>query len=254
MKRLLFLLALLLSLAAPSLADVPLPPEIENEQTLGENKQPWHATLMPYATMGEALRAIRADSPFARSLNGQWKFHWVRRPEQRPVDFYRPDFDDSQWKTIPVPSNWQLLGYGTPYYRNIRLHVSARLAPRHEYAAPRVYRLRRAQPRRQLPPRASMFPADWNGRRVFLSFDGVDCGFFLWVNGQKVGYSVNSRNMAEFDITPFLKPGHNLLAAEVYRYCSGSYVEDQDMWRLSGIFRNVTLWSVPECPCARFSH
>ena len=88
-------------------------------------------------------------------------------------------------------------------------------------------------------------PQNWNGRRIFITFDGVDAAFFLWINGEKVGYSVNSRNAAEFDVTKYVKPGKNMVAAEVYRYCTGSYLEDQDMWRLSGIFRNVTLWSTP---------
>ena len=89
-------------------------------------------------------------------------------------------------------------------------------------------------------------PASWAGRRMFITFDGVDSAFFLWINGEKVGYSVNSRNAAEFDVTKYVKPGKNLVAVEVYRYSAGSYLEDQDMWRLSGIFRNVTLWSAPQ--------
>ncbi len=225
-------------------ANAPLPPEIENEQILGENKQPWHAILMPYGGMSEALRAERAKSSFARSLNGQWKFHWVPRPEMRPVDFYRADYDDSQWKTIPVPSNWQLLGYGTPYYRNIG-YTFQRDWPRVMSTPPRDYTAFEERNPVGSYRRSFEVPSDWNGRRVFLNFDGVDSAFFLWINGQKVGYSVNSRNTAEFDITPYLKSGHNSLAVEVYRYCAGSYVEDQDMWRLSGIFRNVTLWSAP---------
>lgn len=247
MKQIFLLLALLLCVAAPSFAadtNASIPPEIENEQTLGLNKQPWHATLMPYATIGEALRAKRDESSFARSLNGQWKFHWVRRPELRPVDFYRADYDDSQWKTIPVPSNWQLLGYGTPYYRNIGYTFQPDW-PRVLSTPPRNYTAYEERDPVGSYRRSFDVPSDWNGRRIFLSFDGVDAGFFLWINGQKVGYSVNSRNVAEFDITPYIKPGHNLLAAEVYRYTAGSYIEDQDMWRLSGIFRNVTLWSAP---------
>ena len=249
MAKLFFLLALLLCVAGTARADVPLPgaplpPEVENEQILGENKQPWHASLMPYATLNEALKASRADSPFARSLNGQWKFHWVRRPELRPIDFYRADFDDSQWKTIPVPSNWQLEGYGTPYYRNIGYTFQPDW-PRVLSTPPRNYTAYEERDPVGSYRRSFDVPSEWGGRRVFVSFDGVDSGFFLWINGQKVGYSVNSRNVAEFDITPYLKPGHNLLAAEVYRYTAGSYIEDQDMWRLSGIFRNVTLWSAP---------
>jgi beta-galactosidase len=226
-------------------ADAPIPPEIENEQILSINKQPWHATLMPYATMDEALKAKRSQSSFARSLNGEWKFNWVKRPEQRPADFYQTTFDDSRWKTIPVPSNWQLHGYGTPYYRNIGYtfkndwpHVMSE--PSRDYTA--------YEERNPVGSYRRNFdvPVNWDGRRVFLNFDGVDSAFFVWVNGQKVGYNTGSRNAAEFDITPFLKRGQaNKLAVEVYRYSSGSYLEDMDMWRLSGIFRNVTLWSAP---------
>jgi len=231
-------------LAAPAIAVAPVPPEIEDEQVLGINKQSWHATLMPYATMDEALRARRSESSFARSLNGQWKFHWVPSPELRPVDFYRTDFDDSSWKTIEVPSNWQMQGYGTPIYTNFTYpfkadwpHVMG--TPPQDWTS---YKERNpvGSYRRQFE-----VPGSWTGRRIFLSFDGVDSSFYLWVNGQKVGYSVNSRNVAEFDITPYLKSGTNTLAAEVYRYCAGSYLEDQDMWRMSGIFRNATLWAAP---------
>ena len=174
-----------------------------------------------------------------------WKFNWVAWPNQRPVDFYKTDYDVSGWKEIPVPSNWQVLGYGTPYYRNIGYtfkidfpHVMSE--PSKNYTA---YEERNpvGSYRRDFD-----VPADWNGRRVFITFDGVDAAFFIWVNGEKVGYSTNSRNAAEFDITKYVKPGKNMVAVEVYRYCSGSYLEDQDMWRLSGIFRNVTLWSSPQ--------
>ena len=247
MQSKLFPCALLLALTAPlaaRAADAPLPPEIEDEQVLSQNKQPWHATLMPYATLPEALRADRYQSSYARTLNGQWKFNYVPRPEQRPVDFYKTDFNDSAWKTIAVPSNWQLLGYGTPYYKN-NGYTFQRDWPRVMTEPPRNYTSYEERNPVGSYRRTFEVPANWNGRRVFLNFDGVDAAFYVWVNGQKVGYNANSRNAAEFDITPFLKAGANSLAVEVYRYCSGSYLEDQDMWRLSGIFRNVTLWSAP---------
>jgi beta-galactosidase len=223
----------------------PVPPEIENEQILGINKEPPHATLMPYSTVEQALAARRLASPFCRVLNGQWKFNWAPHPAQRPVDFWKPEFDVSSWKAIPVPSNWQLQGYGTPYYRNAG-YTFQRDWPRVLSDPPKNYT---AYGERD--PVGSYrydfeLPVDWDGRRIFITFDGVDSAFFLWINGQQVGYSVNSRCPAEFDITKFVKPGKNVLAAEVYRYCAGSYLEDQDMWRLSGIFRNVYLWSAPQ--------
>ena len=227
-------------------AQAPLPPEIEDPECLGINKEPAHATLMPYATLKEALAAKRHASSFCRSLNGPWKFNWVPRPEQRPVDFYKPDFDVSGWKEIPVPSNWQVLGYGTPYYRNVG-YTFQKDWPRVMSEPPaELDRLQRAQSRSAATAASSRCRPTGQGRRVFITFDGVDSAFFLWINGQKVGYSVNSRNAAEFDITQYVKPGKNMVAVEVYRYSAGSYLEDQDMWRLSGIFRNVTLWSAPQ--------
>jgi beta-galactosidase len=244
MKQLLLASFLALPLAS-SYAQAPLPPEIENEQALSINKEPWHATLMPYASLPEALKARRLDSSFARSLNGTWKYNYVPRPEGRPVDFYKTDYDVSKWDNITVPSNWQLKGYGTPYYRNIG-YTFQRDWPRVMSEPPRDYTAYEERNPVGSYRRNFEVPATWNGRRTFLTFDGVDSAFYVWVNGQKVGYNANSRNAAEFDITSYLKPGSNTLAVEVYRYNSGSYLEDQDMWRLSGIFRNVTLWSAPQ--------
>ena len=161
------------------------------------------------------------------------------------MDFYKPDFDVSGWKEIPVPSCWQVLGYGTPYYRNLG-YTFQKDWPRVMSEPPKDYTAYNERNPVGSYRREFEVPADWNGRRIFLTFDGVDSAFFLWINGQKVGYSVNSRNAAEFDITQYVKPGKNMVAVEVYRYSAGSYLEDQDMWRLSGIFRNVTLWSAPQ--------
>lgn len=222
-----------------------VPPEVENEQVLGINKEPAHATLIPYASLQEALAAKRHASTLCRSLNGSWKFNWVARPEERPVDFYKPDFDVSAWKEIPVPSNWQLLGYGTPYYRNSG-YTFRRDWPRVMSEPPQNYTAYNERNPVGSYRRDFDLPAEWKDRRIFVTFDGVDSAFFLWINGQNVGYSVNSRNAAEFDITQYVKPGKNMVAVEVYRYSAGSYLEDQDMWRLSGIFRNVTLWSAPQ--------
>jgi len=222
-----------------------LPAEIEDPQCLGINKEPWHAALMPYANLREALAANRHASTFCRSLNGPWKFHWVKRPELRPTDFYQPDFDVSGWKEIPVPSNWQVLGYGTPYYRN-NGYIFQRDFPHVMSDPPKDWTAYDERNPVGSYRREFELPAEWSGRRVFITFDGVDSAFFLWINGEKVGYSVNSRNAAEFDVTKYVKPGKNVVAAEVYRFSAGSFLEDQDMWRLSGIFRNVTLWSAPQ--------
>ncbi len=226
-------------------AQAPLPPEIEDTECLGINKEPAHATLMPYASLKEALAANRHASSFCRSLNGHWRFNWVPEPGQRPVDFYKPDFDVSGWKEIPVPSNWQVLGYGTPYYRNFGYTIQKDW-PHVTSEPPRNFTAYTERDPVGSYRRDFEVPSAWQGRRVFLTFDGVDSAFFLWINGQKAGYSVNSRNAADFDITKYLKPGKNMVALEVYRYSSGTWLEDQDMFRLSGIFRNVTLWSAPQ--------
>ena len=166
------------------------------------------------------------------------------------MDFYKPDFDVSSWKEIPVPSNWQVLGYGTPYYRNLG-YIFKKDFPHVMSEPPKDWTAYDERNPVGSYRREFEVPASWNGRRVFLTFDGVDSAFFLWINGQKVGYSVNSRNAAEFDITKYVKPGKNLVAVEVYRFSAGSFLEDQDMWRLCGIFRNVTLWSAPQRPRPR---
>ncbi|MBC7567319.1 MAG: DUF4981 domain-containing protein, partial [Pedobacter sp.] len=223
-----------------------LPLEIEDPENIGINKEAAHATLMPYANLKEALKANRHASSFSRSLNGMWKFNWVDWPQKRPVHFYKTDYDVSKWKDIKVPSNFQVEGYGTPDYSNFTLIFQSDF-PR-VMTAPKNRKYTTLSERNPVGSyrRDFMVPENWNGRRIFVTFDGVDAGFFLWVNGKKVGYSVNSRNAAEFDLTKYVKPGKNMIAVEVYRFVSGSYLENQDMWRLSGIFRNVTLWSAPQ--------
>jgi len=221
-----------------------VPKEIENPECIGINKEASHATLMPYGSLPEALAANRHASSFSRSLNGKWKFNWVDWPQKRPVDFYKPAYDVSGWKEIKVPSNFQVEGYGTPDYSNFTL-IFKNDFPRVMSTPPVKYTTYKERNPVGSYRRTFDVPAAWKGRRTFLTFDGVDAGFFVWVNGRKVGYSVNSRNAAEFDLTKYIKPGPNVLAVEVYRFTSGSYLENQDMWRLSGIFRNVTLWSAP---------
>ncbi|RXF67767.1 glycoside hydrolase family 2 TIM barrel-domain containing protein [Arcticibacter tournemirensis] len=222
-----------------------VPKEIEDPQNIGINKEASHATLMPYGSLKEALAGKRHASSFSQSLNGFWKFNWVDWPQKRPVNFYKPDYDVSGWKEIKVPSNWDVQGYGTPSYSNYNYIIKKDFP--HVMSTPdeKFTSYKERNPVGSYR-RDFTIPAAWNGRRIFITFDGVDAGFFIWVNGRKVGYSVNSRNAAEFDLTNFVKTGKNVLAVEVYRYTSGTYLEDQDMWRLSGIFRNVTLWSSPQ--------
>jgi len=222
-----------------------VPKEIEDPENIGINKEAAHATLMPYANLKEALLAKRHASSFSRSLNGMWKFNWVDWPQKRPVNFYKPEYDVTGWKEIKVPSNFQVEGYGTPYYSNYN-YIFQKDFPKVMSTPPEKFTAFKERNPVGSYRRDFTVPTEWKGRKIFITFDGVDAGFFIWVNGRKVGYSVNSRNAAEFDLTKYLKPGKNTLAVEVYRFTTGSYLEDQDMWRLSGIFRNVTLWSAPE--------
>lgn len=231
--------------AQPLRAGIDYPAEIENPELLGINKEPYHATLMPYANLKEALAAKRQASSFCRTLNGNWKFNWVPSPEVRPVDFYKPAYDVSSWKEIPVPSNWEVHGYGTPFYRNLGYTIKKDY-PRVMSEPEKWYTAFKERNPVGSYRRNFKVPAEWKGRQLFLNFDGVDCAFFVWINGEKIGFSVNSRNAAEFNITKYVKAGTNTIAVEVYQYSSGTWLEDQDMWRLHGIFRNVTLWSSPQ--------
>jgi len=211
-----------------------LHPDWENPQMIGRNKEAAKATAIPFADVSSALARDPADSPWYRSLNGRWDFHWSENPDARPVDFYRPDFDISSWSEIPVPANWQLHGHGYPIYTNVRYSWGEPDPPRvpHDFNPVGSYR------------RSFSVPEDWDGRQVILQFAGVSSAFYLWVNGHEVGYSQGSRTPAEFDITEYLQPGENLVAAEVYRYSDGSYLECQDFWRISGLFRDVFLYSL----------
>ncbi len=222
-----------------------VPKEIEDPENIGINKEGSHATLMPYGSLKEALAANRHASSFSRSLNGMWKFKWVDWPQKRPVDFYKVAYDVSAWEEIRVPSSFQVEGYGTPDYSNFT-YIFKKDFPRVMSTPSERYTTYKERNPVGSYRRDFTVPAEWKGRRIFITFDGVDAGFFIWLNGEKVGYSVNSRNAAEFDLTKYVKPGKNVLAVEVYRFTTGSYLENQDMWRLSGIFRNVTLWSSPQ--------
>ena len=214
-------------------AQAPAPLEWQDPAIVGVNREPPHATFTVYPDEALAKAGARETSPFYRSLNSDWKFFWVARPADRPADFYRTSFDDASWKTIRVPSNWQFEGYDVPIYVNITYPWGVPDPPRIPADNNPVgsYRTRFTVP-----------PA-WADRDVYLTFGGVESAFYVWVNGERVGYSEDSRTPAEFNITKYLKDGENLLAVEVYRWSDASYLEDQDFWRLSGIFRDVTLWS-----------
>jgi beta-galactosidase len=204
--------------------------------------EPPHTTLMPYANVGQALAADRTRSPYRVSLDGKWKFAYADRPDERDTDFHRTDVDDTDWDTISVPSAWQVHGYDFPIYINITYPWWGPNGLGEEAQPP-------AAPTRYNPVgqyrRTFTVPKDWSGRRTFLHFEGVKSAHYVWINGELVGYHEDSYTPAEYDITPHLKPGTNQIAVEVYRYSDGDWLEDQDMIRLSGIFRSVYLYSTP---------
>jgi beta-galactosidase len=223
----------LLVLAAAAFAQRP---EWDNPAVIQVGAEKPRATFMVYPTQALAATFDRTRSPWFLSLNGAWKFRYSPDPASRPADFYKASFDVSAWATIPVPSNVEAHGYGFPIYTNIRYPFPyEKDNPRVPYENNPVASYRRTF---TLPPA-------WTGRQVFLHFAGVDSAFYVWVNGEKVGYSEDSRTPAEFNVTRLVKPGVNTVAVEVYRWSDGSYLEDQDFFRLSGIFRDVYLWSAP---------
>ncbi len=221
-------------------------PDWENQKVFRINKELPRCTSIPYKNLGKAIKGDRNDSKYSISLNGQWKFNWVGNPNERPVDFYKTDYDVSSWDEIKVPANWQMEGYGTKLYSNSGYPFKK--DPPFVMGEPQKdftnYKDRNPVGSYR---RTFKIPSSWKGRQIFINFDGVDSAFYLWVNGQKVGYSQDSRTAAEFDITDFLnEKGNNIVAAEVYRYSDGAYLEDQDFWRLSGIYRNVYIYSTPK--------
>lgn len=227
-------------LAAWAVQAQPTGHEWEQEQNLSLNKLPAHATLTPFSDVTNALKILPDFSTRVISLNGDWKFHWVKQPDERPVDFFKPEYDVTSWKTIPVPSSWQLQGYDVPVYVN-QAYLFKRDWPRVMGEPPKQFTTFINRNPVGSYRRDFEIPADWKGQEIHINFDGVDSFFYLWINGNYVGFSKDSRTPAEFDITRFLKPGVNTVAAEVYRFSDGSYLECQDMWRLSGIFRGVQL-------------
>jgi len=240
MKRLI-LAALFLTVAAASQGQ-----EVndwENPQIVGINKEPYHATL--------TLPSKRYECGECVSLDGTWKFRWYPRPEQREVNFFEQDYNVSGWDDIAVPGEWQMQGYGIPIYTNWTMPFK-KDQPRVMSEPPKDYFT--YVNRNPVGQYVTTFNIGESkaGKTYYLHFAGVESAMYLWVNGQKVGYSQNSMSPAEFNITPYVQPGENRLAVEVYSYCDGSYLEDQDMWRLNGIFRSVDLWTRPEVHIADY--
>ena len=233
MKTVVSAIALMLSLSVHAQT---MTYDWENPAVLGINKLPYHATLQ--------LPSKEKDCKEIVSLNGQWKFRWSPNPEERPVGFEQESYDVSGWDNIVVPGNWQMQNFGRPIYVNMK------------------YPFHRDRPQVMGEPEKDWYAYDHRnpvgsyvreivvtkemlGQNLILHFGGVKSAFYVWVNGKKVGYSQNSMSPAEFDITKYVREGKNRLAVEVYRWSDGSYLECQDMWRLSGIFREVQLWVRP---------
>ncbi|MBE6284038.1 MAG: DUF4981 domain-containing protein [Mediterranea massiliensis] len=193
---------------------------IENTYVYEENQEEGHA----YYLADEHL-----------SLNGSWRFYFANTPEEVPQDFFLPNFKDGKWKRINVPSNWEMEGYGDPLFRNVAAPFKANppYVPR-EYNPTGAYR------------RTFNLPADWKGKQVFLRMEKTQSASFVWLNGKQVGYNEGGQEPAEYDVTPYVKPGKNTLAVCVLKYCDGYYLEGQDYWRLAGIFDDVTLYATPQ--------
>ena len=206
----------------------------ENNHILQINREPARAYFFPF-------QFKPGDSQI--SLDGSWKFRWTRNPEERIKDFYRVDFNDSQWVQFQVPANWEVNGYGTPVY--ISAGYPFRINPPYVTSEPKhdwttyIERDPVGQYRRT-------FKVSWKGGQTFLRFDGVQSAFYVWINGKKVGYSQDSFSPSEFNVTRYLQSGINQIAVEVYKYSDGSYLEDQDYWRFGGIQRDITLFHTPD--------
>jgi len=211
------------------------PRDWENPQVFNINKEDPHATLISFSDEKSAIEAIKDNSPNYLSLDGTWKFNWVKSPDQRPYWFFKDDYDTRDWKDIEVPSNWQMKGYDIPLYVNIG-YPYKKNPPfiHHEWNPVGSYK------------RDFSVPSDWKYKEVFLHFGAVSSAFYVWVNEELVGYSQDSKVPAEFNITKYLKSGDNTISVEVYRWSDGSYLEDQDFWRLSGIQRTVFLHARPK--------
>ena len=233
--------------------------EWESPENLALNKEQPRAWFFSFQNLESARKVLPENSAYWQSLNGDWKFNWARTPEERPKDFYQPSFDVSGWDNIPVPSSWNIVGlqkdgtqkYGTPIYVNQPVIFQHKVAVDDWRGGvmrtpPENWTTFKDRNEVGSYRREFTIPEDWDGRNVFISFDGVDSFFYLWINGHYVGISKNSRNAANFNITPYLQKGKNIVAAEVYRSSDGSFLEAQDMFRLPGIFRTVALYSTPK--------
>lgn len=208
--------------------------EWENPEVVGINRLPARATFFALENEELAVQKSKEDSEFFISLNGEWQFNWVRKPADRPADFWRPDFDASDWGTIQVPGNWERQGHGIQFYKNVDYVFEPNQPYIHHHYNPVGSYIK-----------DFYIPETWEGRKIIIQLGAVNSAFYIWINGQKVGYSQDSKLPAEFDISEYTKVGANRIALEVYRWSDGSYLEKQDGWSLSGIERDVFVYSTP---------
>ena len=236
--------------------------EWQSPDSVAVNKLQPHAWFFSFRNIEEARKVLPENSSYWKSLDGMWKFHWAPNPDERPKDFYRTDYDVSKWDDIKVPVSWNMAGlqrngknkYGDPLYSNQRVIFQHSWQPMNDWKGgvmrtpPKDWMTYRNRNEVGSYRRNFTVPADWKGQEIYLNFDGVDSFFYLYINGKYVGFSKNSRNLAEFNITPYLnKEGEeNTVAVEVYRHSDGSFLESQDMFRLPGIFRTVALTAKPQ--------
>ncbi|GGK87030.1 glycoside hydrolase family 2 TIM barrel-domain containing protein [Rufibacter glacialis] len=221
-----------------------LPPEVVTPEIVSLNRMPMRAASFAFENRKLAEQRQKEKSDYFLTLNGTWKFNWVQDPRKRPTDFYKTGFNDTGWDNFQVPANWEVNGYGLPIYVNQPTEFAGH-----------AKRAGKLNPPHDIPEdnnpvgsyrKKFTLPQSWNGRQVFIHLGAVKSAFYIWVNGEKVGYSEDSKLAAEFDITPYVKPGENLVALQVYRWSDASYLESQDMWRISGIERDVYLYATPK--------
>mgnify|MGYP000112651333 CR=1 FL=1 len=225
--------ALALSASAQSFKEW-LDPEVN-----AVNRAPMHTNYFAYESADVATRGLKEQSSRFMTLNGIWKFFWVKDADARPTDFWRVGYNDKGWNDIPVPGVWELNGFGDPIYVNIG--YAWRNQFQNNPPQVPVENNHVGSYRREIT-----VPADWKNKDIIAHFGSVTSNMYLWVNGRYVGYSEDSKLEAEFDLTPYLKPGQkNLIAFQVFRWCDGSYLEDQDFFRFFGIFRDVNLYGIP---------
>ena len=223
-------------LAMCSLATMAQHDEWKNPEINAVNRAPMHTNYFAYSSSEEAAKADKENSSNFMTLNGIWKFNWVKNADARPTDFYRTDYNDKGWGQMKVPGVWEMNGYGDPIYVNVGYAWRNQYKNNPPYVP--IENNHVGSYRKEI-----IIPAEWSGKEIFAHFGSVTSNMYLWVNGKYVGYSEDSKLEAEFNLTKYLKPGKNLIAFQVFRWCDGTYLEDQDFFRYSGVGRNCYLYS-----------